>query len=416
MRAEVISIGTELLLGQITDTNAAELGQHLAKLGIDHTHRQTVGDNLSRMEEALRLALGRADIVFTIGGLGPTADDLTRDAIAAALDDELITDEAVVEHLRSVYGKRGIAMVESQFRQALRPTCAEPLPNPNGTAPGLYASRNGKVVIALPGPRNEFVPMVEGPVTQKLFALGDGTQLVSRTLRVVGIGEAALAEQLGDLLDGEDVTVAPYAKIGEVHLRVTTRTRSDEEADSRLSPVVEIIRSRIGSALYAEGEESLEQWIVAELVKRGETLAVAESCTGGLLAGRITGVDGASKALLGGIVCYSAESKMRDVGVDLAVIDRYGTVSRETAEALALGVRSRFGSSFGIGVTGVAGAAPLEEAGGIKKSGMIYVGVAGDFGVRCDILNLVGNRSIIQNRAVSYALIRLRAAILGLDS
>ncbi len=416
MRAEVISIGTELLLGQITDTNAAELGQHLAKLGIDHTHRQTVGDNLARMEEALRLALGRADIVFTIGGLGPTADDLTRDAIAAALDDELVTDEAVVEHLRSVYGKRGVAMVESQFRQALRPTCAEPLPNPNGTAPGLYASRSGKVVIALPGPRNEFVPMVEGPVTQKLLTLGDGTQLVSRTLRVVGIGEAALAEQLADLLDGEKVTVAPYAKIGEVHLRVTTRARSDEEADSHLNPVVEIIRSRIGSALYAEGEESLEQWIVAELAKRGESVAVAESCTGGLLSGRITGVDGASKALLGGIVCYSAESKVRDAGVDRAVIDQHGTVSRETAEALALGVRSRFGSSFGIGVTGVAGAVPLEEAGGIKKSGTVYIAVAGESGVRCDLIRLVGNRSTIQNRSVSYALIRLRAAILGLDS
>ncbi|MCA0359465.1 MAG: competence/damage-inducible protein A [Armatimonadetes bacterium] len=416
MRAEVISIGTELLLGQITDTNAAELGQHLAKLGIDHTHRQTVGDNLARMEEALRLALGRADIVFTIGGLGPTADDLTRDAIADALDDELVTDEAVVEHLRSVYGKRGVAMVESQFRQALRPTCAEPLPNPNGTAPGLYASRSGKVVIALPGPRNEFVPMVEGPVTQKLLALGDGTQLVSRTLRVVGIGEAALAEQLADLLNGEEVTVAPYAKIGEVHLRVTTRARSDEEADSRLNPVVEIIRSRIGPALYAEGEESLEQWIVAELVKRGETLALAESCTGGLLSGRITGVDGASNALLGGIVCYSAESKVRDAGVDPIVIDQHGTVSRETAEALALGVRSRFGSSFGIGVTGVAGVVPVEEAGGIKKSGTVYIAVAGESGVRCDLFRLVGNRSTIQNRSVSYALIRLRASILGLDS
>ena len=307
-------------------------------------------------------------------------------------------------------------MVESHFLQALRPTCAEPLPNPNGTAPGLYASRSGKVVIALPGPRNEFVPMVEGPVTQKLLALGDGTQLVSRTLRVVGIGEAALAEQLADLLNGEEVTVAPYAKIGEVHLRVTTRARSDEEADSRLNPVVEIIRSRIGPALYAEGEESLEQWIVAELVKRGETLALAESCTGGLLSGRITGVDGASNALLGGIVCYSAESKVRDAGVDPIVIDQHGTVSRETAEALALGVRSRFGSSFGIGVTGVAGVVPVEEAGGIKKSGTVYIAVAGESGVRCDLFRLVGNRSTIQNRSVSYALIRLRASILGLDS
>jgi nicotinamide-nucleotide amidase len=416
MRAEIVSIGTELLLGQITDTNAAELGQHLAMLGIDHTHRQTVGDNLARMVEALRLALGRAEIVFTIGGLGPTADDLTRDAIAAALDDELMTDEGVVEHLRTVYGRRGIAMVESQFRQALRPTCAEPLANPNGTAPGLYASRGGKVVIALPGPRNEFVPMVEGPVTEKLLALGDGTQLISRTLRVVGIGEAALAEQMADLLDGEEVTVAPYAKIGEVHLRVTTRARSQDEAAQRLDPVVEIIRSRIGSALYAEGDESLEQWIVAELTRCGETLAIAESCTGGLLSGRVTGVDGASSIFLGGIVCYSAESKVREVGVDQSIIEEHGTVSRETAEALASGIRARFGTRYGVGVTGVAGAGSLEEPGGVKKSGTVYVAVAGDFGVRCDLLRLVGNRSTIQNRAVSYALIRLRSAILGLDS
>lgn len=413
MRAEIISIGTELLLGQITDTNAATLGEFLARQGITHTHRQTVGDNLPRIIEAIQLALTRADVVFTIGGLGPTPDDLTRFAIAQSIGEELILDESVKNQLIEEYGKRGLKMSESQFRQAERPPSGAPIPNPNGTAPGLHTAKNNHHIFALPGPKNEFGPMLAGPVKAILDQIHAGKPLHSRTLRVVGISEAIIGEKLASLMDAEDPTVAPYAKTGEVHLRITTSAATTEEADKIINPIADQIRSILGPAIYAEGEESLAAWIIQELTRRGHTIATAESCTGGLLAAELTSIDGSSKVFPAGFVTYSAESKNRELGVDLETLRTCGTVAEPTAIEMAVGARERAQTDFAISITGVAGAAPLVEPPSPKASGLVFIGIATPDGTIASRLHFRGSRDIIRTRAVIAALIRLRDILIA---
>ncbi len=416
MRAEIISIGTELLLGQITDTNAADLGVFLANSGVDHTHRQTVGDNLPRAVEAIKLALSRSDVVFTIGGLGPTPDDLTRQAIADALEDTLIRDETVVAFLHDQYGKRGLKMTESQFQQADRPTCGAPIENPNGTAPGLHCTKDGKHIIALPGPKNEFNPMVNGAVQTIIESLRPGLPIYSRTLRVCGVSEASIGEQLADLMASEDPTLAPYAKTGEVHLRASTRAETQRVADAKLEYICDLVRERLGNAVYAEGEETLEAWVIKTLTEAKQTIATAESCTGGLLAGRLTSVDGSSKVFNTGYVTYSAESKHEHLGVQEWTLIHHGTVSEETAREMAVGARGRSSSHYAISITGVAGADPIIEAPEPKPSGLIYIGIASPKAIEVHTLNIRGNRQMIRDRAVSFALIRFRDLLLNQTS
>ncbi|MDK3161133.1 competence/damage-inducible protein A [Kamptonema cortianum] len=411
MNAEIVSIGTEILLGQIVDTNAALLGSELASLGISHTHRQTVGDNLPRMVEALKLALSRSEIVFTIGGLGPTADDLTRDAIAQATGQELIYDESLAEDLRSNYAHRGVAMVDSQFRQAFRPAHGIPIPNLNGTAPGLCVEEAGRTIFALPGPRNEFAPMVVGFVRDRLSEMTGGGTIHSTVLRVVGIGEAALAEKVSDFMEGEDVTVAPYAKLGEVHLRVTAREESSAVAVKKVDSVVLALRERLGGLVYGQDDESLEHVLIRRLRGHGWTLAVAESCTGGLLAGRLTSVDGSSSAFKGGMVTYSAETKMRFLGVQGLTLATHGTVSEECAKEMAVGVRGRMDSTYGISITGVAGSDSLAEPPSTKPSGRIFIGVSQPAGVTAHKFDFRGDRETIRGRAVSQALYLLHRVL-----
>ena len=413
MRAEVISIGTELLLGQITDTNAADLGVFFARNGVDHTHRQTVGDNHQRVVEAIRLALTRSDIVFTIGGLGPTPDDLTRQAIAEALEDPLIRDDSLVEHLKNEYGKRGLKMTESQFRQADRPACATPIPNGNGTAPGLHATKNDKHVIALPGPKSEFNPMVNGPVKAIIESLRPGPPIYSRTLRICGVSEASIGEQLADLMAAEDPTLAPYAKTGEVHLRISTRAETERVAEAKLEFVADQIRECLGNAVYGEGEETLEAWIIKTLIAQKQTVATAESCTGGLLAGRFTSVDGSSSAFQTGFVTYSADSKHQLLGVKEWTLIQNGTVSEETAREMAVGARGRTNSNYAISITGVAGSEPLNEAPEPKPSGLVYIGIVSPQSIDIHIFNLRGDRQTIRDRAVSHALIRFRDLLIS---
>ncbi|QYK52753.1 MAG: competence/damage-inducible protein A [Fimbriimonadaceae bacterium] len=413
MRAEVISVGTELLLGQTVDTNSAYIGTFLAELGVDHTHQQTVGDNFGRLVSALELALSRADIVITIGGLGPTQDDLTRDGIAAVLNDQLIRDEAIVEHLKNEYGRRGLKLVESQYRQADRPAGGQPIPNLNGTAPGLICTKESKYVIALPGPPREFIPMLEGQVREFILSLNPGPQLFSRTLRVAGIGEGTLCEILADLMEGTETTLSPYAKTGEVHLRASTKAASQKEADIRIDIVEQEVRSRIGDKLYAVGNESLEEWIVKELTKRKETVATAESCTGGLLAARITSVSGASKVIGSSFVTYSAEAKQELVGVKPESIAQFGTVSSEVAEELAIGARLQARATYGIGITGVAGSEPLDEPPAPKPSGLVYIGISTPAQTQVHTLHYRGSRELIRERAVVAALIELRNVLLA---
>jgi nicotinamide-nucleotide amidase len=412
MKAEIVSVGTELLLGQIADTDAQHLGQLLPQLGIAHTHRQLVGDNLDRLAEAIRLALSRADIVFTIGGLGPTQDDLTRDGIAAALDDEMVLDEGSEAQLRRIFRERKFAWVESQLRQAMRPTCAVPSPTPTGTAPGLICEKNGKVVIALPGPRGEFVPMADGPVRDYLAKLATGGVIVSRLLRTCGVGEGVVEDKIKGLLASTNPTIAPYAKVGEVHLRLTALAPSSEEAEALIAPMEARVREALGDAVYGLDAESLEQVLLGLLRERGAKLAVAESCTGGGLGVRLTSVSGASDVFVGGAISYSNEVKTNLLGVDpdLFAEGGPGAVSAECAVQMAEGACKRFGADYGVSITGVAG--PTGGT-GEKPVGTVFVGVATPDGTYTEHYKFRASREGVRERSVQSALILLRAKLLA---
>lgn len=407
MTAEIVSVGTELLLGQIVDTHAPVMARILAECGIGCVRRSTVGDNRERLVAELKGALERADVLVTIGGLGPTTDDLTRDAIAEAVGDELIVDPEILAKLREFFGSRGIAWIESNGRQAEVPASGRPIDNPNGTAPGLHVSKNGKTVLALPGPKGEFNPMAEGPVRDILRGLrGDGMVIHSRTLRVVGIGESAVEDRVRDLMDRENPTVAPYAHLGEVHLRLTARAAGIEAADRLIDPVAEEIRGRLGAAVFGADTTTLEASILEGLNERNATVAVAESMTGGELAARLTAVSGSSKSFLGGVVAYTPRIKQSLLGLPGEILA--DPVSEEVARAMANAARMRLGATYGIGITGNAG--PTADVGD-KPVGLVYIAVAGPGGTTCSDSKYRGTREDIRRRATQQALVMLREAI-----
>lgn len=410
MRAEVVSVGTELLLGQIVDTNAAYLARALSEVGITLYRRATVGDNMDRLVAALTQALADSDVVLTIGGLGPTMDDITRDGLAAALGDTLHPNAEIAERLREFFESRGMAVLESNLRQALVPAHGRAIDNPNGTAPGLLFEKDGKIGIALPGPPNEFIPMVENHVLPYLRQkTGNVGTIRSRVLRIAGVGESAVEDRVKDLMLDANPTVAPYAKVGEVHLRVTARADTAEEADTLIAERAVLVRERLGDAIYGENDDPLEKAVVTLLKARGKTVATAESCTGGLVAQRITDVAGSSAVFPGGVVAYSNEAKADLVGVPAETIARVGAVSPEVAQALAEGARKRFGADYGIGVTGIAG-----PDGGTpeKPVGLVYIAVAYPGGCDIEKANFIGSRQIVRHRSSQTALNTLRLRVL----
>jgi nicotinamide-nucleotide amidase len=413
MIAEVLSVGTELLLGQIVDTNAAFLAQTLSSLGVDLYYRTTVGDNPDRMRSTLRQALSRSDIVITVGGLGPTMDDLTKEISAEVLGIELDIDPEIEQKLKDMATRRGITLPPSFLKQALVPAAnGKPIPNPNGTAPGMLAEKNGKTIVCLPGPPNELIPMVELTVVPYIATkAGDKrTVIKSRILRIIGVGESLAEDAVKDLLKGTNPTVAPYAKLGECHLRVTARAADDRLATELIEPVDREIRRRLGRAVYGVDDETLEKVIVDELTKRNQTVSTAESCTGGLLAERITSIAGSSTVFRTGIVAYADQTKQRLLQVPTDLLQEFGAVSSQVAEAMAVGARAADGSDFGLSTTGIAG-----PSGGSadKPVGLVYIAVAGPEGVRVDTYNFTGRRADIQRRAAHTALANLREAILA---
>ena len=414
--AEIVSIGTELLLGQILDSDAPFLAQRLSALGVNVFFRTTVGDNAVRVGDTLRQALSRADIVICIGGLGPTQDDLTRDAIAGALGVPLQRDPELVAHLTQWFARKGILQPKpSIFRQADVPFGGIPMPNSYGTAPGLWIEHDGKVVVALPGPPSEFEPMVEASLLPMLRRyLGTTEQvIVSRTLRLVGMGEAEAESQLLDLMKGSNPSVAPYAKQAEVQLRVTASAVTTDLANALIQPIVDEIKSRLGIAVYSDNDDDLETRVVMMLVERGETVATAESCTGGLLAGRLTGVPGSSEVFGTGVVAYSNATKVALVGVQQTTLDAVGAVSHDVAAELAVGIRKVSGATYGIGITGIAGPGGGSDD---KPVGLVFVGLAHPDGV--DIVRTVhtGSRQDVRLRSTQQALGMLRSAILRRNS
>jgi nicotinamide-nucleotide amidase len=405
MNAEIVSVGTELLLGQILDTHAPTMARILAECGIGCKHRSTVGDNLDRIVDTLKTALDRSDVVVTIGGLGPTSDDLTRDAIALALDDELELVPEIETKLRHFFESRGYQYVESNSRQAMKPTCAEIIPNPNGTAPGLVCRKNGKVVFALPGPKGEFDPMANDSVRPMLETLGGGETIHSRTLRIIGVGESHVEAQLGTLMNQENPTVAPYAHTGEVHLRLTARATNADEAEKLIDPTEQVIRNILGDAVFGTNQTTLEEATIHLLTSKSQTVSTAESMTGGGIGERLTSVAGSSRAYRGGFVTYTIETKSQMLDLDIGFINEHGPVSKEVCQAMAEAVRQKLGTTFGVSIVGNAG--PESDIDG-KPVGLVYVGISGPNGTIVDESKFRGIREDIRRRGEQIALRLLR--------
>ena len=411
MRAEIISVGTELLLGQIVDTDAAYLSKLLPESGVDLHYRVTVGDNELRLAEALKLALSRADVVFTIGGLGPTQDDLTKETVARVVGDEMVMDEESAEFMRSFFAARGVDMPETNLKQAMGPRRGRVLKNPLGTAPGAaFETEDGKVVILLPGPPREFIPMVNERVIPYLRErIGELSEVIrSRVLRIAGLGESTVEDKVKHLLSGLNPTVAPLASLGEVHLRITAKAANVREADAMIDEMDEKLVSVLGGYIFGRDDETLEKVVVKSLIQRKLTLAIAESCTGGLIANRITDVPGSSAAFLMGIVSYSNEAKKDILGVAEQLLIDKGAVSEEVARAMAEGVRRTAGSDIGISVTGIAG-----PGGGTpqKPVGLVYIALSTEKGTVASRQQFSGSRVDIKLRTSQTALDMLRTSL-----
>ncbi|BDG60529.1 competence/damage-inducible protein A [Caldinitratiruptor microaerophilus] len=417
MRAELVFVGTELLLGEILNTNAQYLSRRLAELGVDVYYQVTVGDNPERLEGALRQAIGRADVVLTSGGLGPTDDDLTREVAAALSGRPLREDPAVLAEIAAWFERAGRPMTANNRRQAMVPEGATVLPNPVGTAPGLIVpvgeprqpGGEPPALVLMPGPPPELTRMFEDHVVPYLTRRMGGTplRLFTRTLRFCGIGESALADAVQDILAAQtDPTIAPYAKPGEVHLRLATKAADAAIAEARFAPVVEAIRQRVGQHLFGTDETTLEQAVGDLLRQRGWTLALAESCTGGLVAKRITDVPGSSAYFLAGYVTYSNAAKMDVLGVPAETLAQHGAVSEATVRAMAEGARRRSGATVAVSVSGIAG-----PGGGTpeKPVGTVWIGLAYPGGVRARQFLFRGSRDHIRQVTAQYALAYLWA-------
>lgn len=352
--------------------------------------------------------MNRVDLVITIGGLGPTEDDLTREALAEALEEPLIYDEQLADHLRFWFARRNLPPLESHFRQAYRLPSARALPNPNGTAPGLLIEKPPKIVFALPGPPNEFKPMVQEQVVPYLAQRGGGGVICSRVLRTCGIGEAYLEEKIRDLIHSDNPTVATLAHLGEVHLRITARAENRQQAEQLLAQKEVAIRERIEEWLYGVDEQTLEEVVVHLLREKGQTLATAESCTGGLLGDRITNVSGSSEIFLGGIVSYSNALKTTLLKVSEETLNRFGAVSEQTARAMAEGVRQLSGAHWGVGITGIAGPTGATAT---KPVGLVYIALSDPTGTLVEQHQFLGDRKTIKWRASQAALVLLRKGV-----
>jgi nicotinamide-nucleotide amidase len=421
VRCEIIGVGTELLLGQIVNTNAAWIGQRLADVGWDVLRHTAVGDNEGRIADALREALDRADAVIVTGGLGPTQDDVTREAVAAAAGVELVRDHAIEDWLRERFARFGTDMPAMNLRQANVPKGARTIDNPRGTAPGLAIEIDRKPVYAVPGVPREMEHMVEAVILPELVArAGEGRAIFSRTLRTAGIGESRVAERLTPLWDAANqaaeaagggwVNLAYLAGAGEVRVRLTVAAPDRDAAMAAIGPVEAVVRAELGDVIYGTDDDTLETVCAALLTSAGKTLATAESLTGGLLSGRVTSVPGASDFFIGGASTYAVESKTAILGVPPVLLDAAGPVSEAVAGAMAEGARSAFGADIGVSTTGAAG--PTEHDG--APPGTVCLAVADAAGTVTRRIVAPGDRFQVRNWTTTVALDLLRRRLQGL--
>ncbi|WP_312520768.1 competence/damage-inducible protein A [Anaerospora sp.] len=407
MIVEIVTTGTELLLGQIINTNSAWLSQQLNALGFNVMYQSTVGDNRERMAQVFATALNRADIVITSGGLGPTLGDITKEVSANLVNRKLCQHAASAAKIEAYFSKRGITMPESNLRQALIPLNSIVLDNDSGTAPGVIIEENNKVIIHLPGPPNELKAMFSQKVIpylqERYFSQG---VILSRVLRVYGIGESSLEASLQDLVEAQgNPTIALLVKKSEIHIRLTAKCKDECEAQTAIQRIEKIIRDRLGDAVFGADSDSLEM-VVGSLFREKElTVALAESCTGGLISSRLTDIAGSSDYVIGGIVCYSNAIKSNFVGVPNEILENYGAVSEPTALSMASNIRNKFGASIGIGVTGIAGPGGAVAD---KPVGLVYIAIDGPQGSRCFRFEFLGKRKEIKQRTSQAALFELR--------
>ncbi|WP_151735061.1 competence/damage-inducible protein A [Paenibacillus tengchongensis] len=410
MKAEIIAVGTELLLGQIVNSNGQFLSVELAALGVDVYFQTVVGDNSARIQQAIGIAKSRADIILFTGGIGPTEDDLTKDALAASLGRSMHIDQLAMDHVQRFFDERKITMTENNRKQALVIDGGTPLANEIGLAVGLALAHEDKYYIVLPGPPREMKPMFTDKVKPWLLqhALTDEMPIYSKMLKFAGIGESLLEDKLIDLIRNQtDPTIAPYAKEGEVTVRISTKAPSEHDAMVKLDALEKQIQELLPEHLYSNIDEPLEQLIVDWMADAGLTMSAAESCTGGLLMESITNIPGSASMFAGGIVCYSNDIKKKLLNVPASYLegpDAVGAVSPEVAEVLAEQVRMIADSDFGLSVTGVAGPGYSER----KPVGLVYVGLA-ERGRKTEVyeLNLKGTRENIRLRTVKALLYRL---------
>jgi len=375
MRAEIISCGTELLLGHITDTNATYLAQSLASLGIDLYFVSQVGDNQGRIVETLRRAWERSDLVIITGGLGPTEDDLARESISAMLGETMQVDPALEAELRGIFATRNAIMPERNIKQATLIPSAQAIANPLGTAPGWWVEKDGHIIVAMPGVPREMYRMWEQEVIPRLAPYTGGL-IFTRLLRVWGLGESAVEERLDSVIHSNNPTVATYAKSDAIDVRITAKAETREQAEQQVAEMEMRVRLILGHYIFGVDKDTLQSVIGKHLSSRNQWLAVMESLTGGLLSSTITDYPSSSKHFIGGIVSYSPDLKVQ-MGVPREIIEEYGVISEETARAMAHVVRERLGADYGLGITGVAGLEKQED----KPIGTIHIAIEGPEGV-----------------------------------
>lgn len=409
MNCELIAVGTELLLGEIANTDAQMISQGLTELGINVFHHTVVGDNPQRLKQVIEIAKGRADIIITTGGLGPTADDLTKETIAAAFGKKLVLDEGSMQRLRRHF--EGREMTRNNEKQAWLPEGCTVLENDWGTAPGCAFEAEGCHVLMLPGPPRECEPvfrMRAMPYLQKLR----GGVIASRYLRIFGMGESAMEDRLSHQMNTwKNPTAAPYAKEGECLVRVTAMAETKEEALAMTQPAVEELCGILGDVVYGVDVDSLEQVIVEKLIEAKLTLATAESCTGGLIGKRITDIAGSSACYLGGVISYANEVKMGLLGVKRETLETVGAVSEATAMQMAEGVRRATGADIGVSTTGVAGPGGGTDE---KPVGLVYIGLSTKQGTKAiRVVSMGKSRERVRRYASSMALDLIRREVLG---
>lgn len=412
LNAEILSVGTELLLGGTTNTDARDISIYLSEIGINVFYHTVVGDNPERLTKAVEIARSRADIIITTGGLGPTCDDLTKQVMAKAFDLEMVFHEELAEEMKR-YFKEIIGvdyMTENNLQQAYLPSGCTVFHNECGTAPGCAFEAKGVRVVMLPGPPRECNAMFRACAMPYLRALSDEV-ILSHNLNIVGSGESAVEAKLCDMMNElTNPTLAPYAKEGEVMLRVTAKAKTTQEAEEMTKPVIERVRAALGDIIYGVDVASLEQVALELLCEKNMTLATAESCTGGFIAKRITDLRGSSKAFVGGAVTYATESKINVLGVAPGLIEKHGVISAEVASEMAKKARELFRTSLAVATTGLAG----PEGDGINPVGTVFVALATESGVFVNRLNSGLGRTRVRTLASNCALDMVRRYLTGL--